>query len=103
MNKGAHPDINDTAREHGFEEVRARHDRAHASNARAARVEANNVEIHLEDFVAYLPRHNYIFIPTREPWPATSVNARITPVSHGSETIPASIWLDKNRPVEQMN
>jgi hypothetical protein len=58
--------------------------------------------IHLDDFVAYLPRHNYVFIPTREPWPATSVNARIAPVDDGNETIAASTWLDQNRPVEQM-
>jgi len=58
--------------------------------------------IHPDDFVAYLPRHNYVFIPTREPWPAASVNARIAPVSNGGETIAASTWLDKNRPVEQM-
>ena len=24
----------------------------------------------LDDFVSYLPMHNYIFIPTREMWPA---------------------------------
>jgi hypothetical protein len=34
----------------------------------------------LEDFVAYLPKHNYVFLRTREPWPASSVNARIAPV-----------------------
>jgi hypothetical protein len=57
--------------------------------------------IQLEDFVAYLPRHNYVFLPTREPWPATSVNARIAPVEDGDEPIAASKWLDQNRPVEQ--
>jgi hypothetical protein len=58
--------------------------------------------IHLEDFVAYLPKHNYIFLPTREPWPGTSVIARIKPVEDGGELIAASTWLDKHRPVEQM-
>ena len=27
-------------------------------------------EINLGDFRAYLPAHNYIFLPCREPWPA---------------------------------
>jgi hypothetical protein len=55
----------------------------------------------LDDFVAYLPKGNYVFIPTREPWPAKSVNASIPPVASGAETITASTWLDKNRPVQQ--
>jgi Arm DNA-binding domain/Family of unknown function (DUF5906) len=69
----------------------------------------------LDDFHAYMPMHSYIFAPTREMWPATSVNARIPPVplvdENGLPTInkkgePVKIeahrWLDKNRPVEQM-
>jgi hypothetical protein len=61
-----------------------------------------------DDFYAYMPDHNYIFIPSREPWPATSVNARIPPIEIGKtkdgklKTLPASDWLDKNRAVEQM-
>jgi Family of unknown function (DUF5906) len=71
--------------------------------------------VRLDDFVAYMPLHNYIFTPTREPWPANSVNARIPPVAlldgegtpllddEGNEvSLPASVWLDKNQPVEQM-
>ena len=26
----------------------------------------------VDDFVAYMPMHNYIFKPTRETWPATT-------------------------------
>jgi Bifunctional DNA primase/polymerase, N-terminal len=72
-------------------------------------------EIQLEDFVSYLPMHNYIFIPTREIWPGRSVNTRLPPVlltdktgkailnTEGKEQyIAASEWLDKNRAVEQM-
>ena len=33
------------------------------------------------DFVAYLPQHNYVFLPTREPWPASSVNSQFPPVA----------------------
>ena len=33
-----------------------------------------------EDFYAYMPMHHYIFVPSRELWPASSVNARIAPL-----------------------
>src|SRR6516164_4351515 len=68
----------------------------------------------LDDFVAYMPSHVYIFTPCREPWTQTSVNARLQPVpvldKHGRPkrvkgklvTVSASKWLDQNRPVEQM-
>ena len=49
--------------------------------------------VSLEDFYAYMPKHDYIFTPTGEHWPAVSVNARIV----GK----ANAWLDKNRSVEQ--
>jgi hypothetical protein len=62
----------------------------------------------LDDFFAYMPMHDYIFAPSREMWPGKSVNARIPPVRVGVDEdgqptfIPASLWLDKNNPVEQM-
>lgn len=58
----------------------------------------------LEDFYAYLPAHTYIFTPTREMWPASSVNSRIPPVGipMREKPIPAATWLDANRAVEQM-
>ena len=34
----------------------------------------------LDDFHAYMPMHTYIFAPSREPWPASSVNAQFRPV-----------------------
>jgi 5S rRNA maturation endonuclease (ribonuclease M5) len=33
--------------------------------------------VSLEDFHAFMPAHSYIFTPSREMWPASSVNARI--------------------------
>ena len=33
--------------------------------------------VKLNDFVAYMPAHNYIFTPCREPWPASAVDARL--------------------------
>jgi hypothetical protein len=74
----------------------------------------NGVGVKLEDFRAYMPMHSYIFTPCREFWPAGSVNARLEPVpvlgKNGKPkrrngkivTIPASVWLDQNQPVEQM-
>jgi hypothetical protein len=53
-------------------------------------------ELQLDDFVAYMPMHNYIFKPTRETLPASSVNARID-----LGKTKASDWLDKNAAVEQ--
>jgi hypothetical protein len=53
----------------------------------------------LTDFYAYMPLHSYIYWPTRELWPAASVNARVPPPEKG---VKASLWLDQNRPIEQM-
>ena len=36
--------------------------------------------VSLADFFAYMPMHSYIFAPTNEMWPATSVNARLPPM-----------------------
>jgi hypothetical protein len=56
-----------------------------------------------EDFHAYMPMHSYIFAPSREMWPASSVNARL-PSCAGDDgkEIKASAWLDRNQAVEQM-
>ena len=69
----------------------------------------------LSDFYAYMPMHNYIYVPTRALWPAASVNARIPPVpltdpsgnpvlDEDGEPVKlrASAWLDQFRAVEQM-
>jgi hypothetical protein len=69
----------------------------------------------LADFHAYMPLHSYIYEPTREMWPGRSVNARVRPIPvvNGSgeplrdeegnpKQIPATTWLDQNKPVEQM-
>lgn len=56
-----------------------------------------------DDFVAYLPAHNYIFLMTREPWPAASVNSQFGKVHiGGGQGIDANKYLDKYRSVEQM-
>ena len=63
--------------------------------------------VSLDDFNAYMPMHSYIFTPSREMWPAASVNARIPPIAPtnrrpGTKPLSASAWLDKNKSVEQM-
>jgi hypothetical protein len=72
-------------------------------------------KIEITDFVAYLPQHYYVYLPTREPWPASSVNSQLPDVAvldadgkpklnkKGEPiTISASEWLDQNRQVHQM-
>lgn len=71
-------------------------------------VEEGPVPVSYEDLFAYMPMHNYIFAPSREVWPAASVNARLPPVLIGHSPLGkeirrrASDWLDRHRPVEQM-
>jgi hypothetical protein len=68
-----------------------------------------------DDFVAYMPQHNYIFMPTNDAWPPESVNARLPRMLLLDEfglpvldkkgkpiKISAAMWLDKNQPVEQL-
>jgi hypothetical protein len=68
----------------------------------------NQSRVSLDDFWAYMLQHNYIFAPTGELWPGASVNSRIPPICVGTDSkgkpimIPASAWLDRTKPVEQM-
>jgi hypothetical protein len=63
---------------------------------------AMHVVVSLDDFFSYMPMHQYIFKPSGELWPASSINARLPPMARGDKTIPASAWLDANAAVEQM-
>jgi len=58
----------------------------------------------LTDFYAHLPGHNYLFIPTRELWPAASVNSCVHPwpVGENEKDIAPAAWLDKHRSIVQM-
>jgi hypothetical protein len=81
------------------------------------RTPADGLEgVSLDDFHAYMPQHSYIYAPTREMWAAASVNARVAPIPliDGSgkpvlddngkpKTVPATAWLDQNKPVEQLS
>jgi len=83
-----------------------RRDSFFANEAKVARKPkgAASQGISVEDFHAYMPMHSYIFTPSREMWPAASINARIPPIEEpgNDKPIQASAWLDKNKPVEQM-
>ena len=71
--------------------------------------------VSMDDFCRYLMQPNaYFFIPCREIWPGSSVNARLPRVpvltksgqpkrdKNGKPiTIPATKWIDENRRVEQ--
>ncbi len=117
-------DVNDILREEGEDAVRAYHNSAepfdesnpkfqkanHATNhqqqttleSASAYVPAGGLSP--DEFVAYMPQHSYVYMPSREMRPAASVNARVPSPAKNSEGKPiaASKWLDANRPVEQM-
>src|SRR5262245_10370357 len=71
---------------------------------RSAPQEGSHAGLSVEDFLAYMPAHRYICIPTWDICPATSVNARIPSPTQNAEgkPIPPSVWLDRHRHVEQM-
>jgi len=75
----------------------------------------NQGGVEIDDFRAYMPTHQYIFMPTGDLWPAASVNDRLDPVhlltSEGTPVLnkkgepvtkSAGKWLAENRAVEQM-
>lgn len=70
-------------------------------------VSAASGPVAFADFFAHMPDHRYIFAPSRELWPASSVNNRLPRLKVGTEKgrdiyISASQWLDQHQPVEQM-
>jgi hypothetical protein len=78
--------------------------------------DAKREAVSLDDFYAVMPSHSYIYTPTRETWPASSVNSRLPPMPVLDPTgkpvreektgevkvISASKWLDHHHAVEQM-
>jgi hypothetical protein len=74
------------------------------------------VGVSINDFYAIMSMHGYVYIPTREIWPAASINSRLDPMPVLDSTgapklnkkgqplfISPTKWLDENRPVEQMS
>ena len=86
-----------------------------ARRAKVARDKLLHADIDYADFHAYMPTHQYLYVPTRELWSATSIDNRLpkrilcdergAPIL-GDDGQPmevkASVWLDKQRHVEQM-
>jgi hypothetical protein len=65
--------------------------------------DAERPALTVDDFYAYMPMHSYMFVPARALWPTASVNARVPPIANSKgKRLKASLWLDKNRSVEQM-
>lgn len=60
------------------------------------------VGVSITDFYAHMPSHNYLFVPTRELWPSSSVNGRVNWPMKGEKAVRPSDWLDRHRPIEQM-
>jgi hypothetical protein len=72
-----------------------------ASIDRLAEVSVSGVFV--DDFYAYMPSTLFLYTPSRELWPASSVNARVPPIPGASgKGIPASTWIAQHRTVEQM-
>lgn len=62
----------------------------------------NGSAVTLEDFWAYAPTHNYLYIPTLELWPSSSVNSRLPAMMEDGKPVMPATWLDKYGSVEQM-
>jgi hypothetical protein len=72
--------------------------------------------VHLENFVAYMQSHDFVYLPAGDFWPAARVDARLFPIplsdkngkpimdkkTKEQKTIKPSAWLAKHAPVEQM-
>jgi hypothetical protein len=67
-----------------------------------------STNVSCNDFFAYLPQHRYLYVPMRDLWPASSIDAVLRPVKIGTDKdgkdkfISASRWLDQNRAVQAM-
>ena len=59
-------------------------------------------QVSLADFYAHMPDHRYLFAPTRDLWPASSLDSRLPWIKVGDKKIKPSQWLDQNAPIEQM-
>jgi hypothetical protein len=69
---------------------------------REARLKLLERAVSVNDFYAYMPSHQYLFVPTRELWPSSSVNGRVRPMTVNGKPMAPALWLDAHRPVEQM-
>lgn len=69
-----------SAKEHGDDNAKKYNSKAKQTNGKAK--DHNPDEgVTVDNFRAYMPTHSYIFEPSREMWPASSVNSRIEPIT----------------------
>ena len=94
-------------------EAKVRHGLADGMQEPRARVTEG---VSLADFVAYIQTHDCVFKPAGDFWPAARVDARVPPVklvdkdgapivdekTGKQKEMPASTWLAKHAPVEQL-
>lgn len=86
-----------------------------AKRAKADRDKQLHEDVDYSDFHAYMPTHQYLYVPTRELWSATSIDNRLpkrilcneagAPIRDDAGEpieLKASAWLDKKRHIEQM-
>ena len=77
-----------------------------ALEATVAELDGNANVPALEDFWAHLPSHQFIYVPTRDLWPAASVDGHVSEWPMHAETlnlVKPSKWLDRYRAVQQMS
>ena len=90
-----------------FEELRRDNERRRAEfgwNGTGNAADADR-PVSLDDFRAYMPAHRYIFMPTNDLWPASSVDARVRdwPKKPSDNTpMRPSDYIDRHAPVEQL-
>lgn len=90
---------------HEFEVVALTPEEERVSAAARERNKSKPGRVALDDFYAHGPSHKYIYRPTRELWPAASVDWMVGPwpkPPDGKKAMAPSKWLDANRPVHQM-
>jgi hypothetical protein len=87
-----------------IEKARREQERRAAAEAPSTAPGPNEDGVAIEDFLALMPEHRYIFRPTGELWPAESLNNRLPkqPIDGSDKPLKAAVWLDRYAPVEQM-
>lgn len=77
---------------------------ARVSRALPAEVATQETFEHrFSDFFAYLPQHRYLHVPTRDLWPAESVNGHLPwPIGGDLKPIKPASWLDRHRAIGQL-
>lgn len=65
--------------------------------AKTTAAEGLPTDITMDDFYAYLPKHDYLYVPTQSHWPPATINSRLPK----RDRLKATRWLDKNRAVSQ--